>query len=79
MKKKLKRWLHESRWKRRSKVSYEAELRTCPFSEPCCMRRDDGRCVSLTYMDFPDGECHFRKLTRNGENLYDKERRKKDD
>lgn len=60
-------------------MSYEAELRTCPFSEPCCMRRDDGRCVSLTYMDFPDGECHFRKLTRNGENLYDKERRKKDD
>lgn len=43
------------------------------------MRRDDGRCVSLTYMDFTDGECHFRKLTRNGENLYDKERRKKDD
>ena len=50
----------------------------CPYEEKCCMKTWDGEhCTALSDTKFPDGKCHFRKENPKGENLYDKERRKR--
>lgn len=46
-------------------------LITCPYKDPCCMRSKDGGCSILIRVTFPDQECHFRKASPNGPNLYD--------
>lgn len=39
------------------------------------MRDRDGRCNALAEVDFPDGQCHFRKVRKNGDNQYDARKR----
>lgn len=53
------------------------ELLRCRFGKlKCCMRDVDGKCTALDNMSFSDGKCHFRKKIFDGENEYDKWRRK---
>ena len=44
----------------------------------CCFAHHTGACDALNDRRFADGVCHFRKLTRDGENLYDKMKREKE-
>lgn len=46
-----------------------------PYKE-CCFRMKDGRCDALNDVNFRDGQCHFRKRTPYGENLYDEQLKK---
>ena len=48
------------------------------YNVSCCLARPSGACDALRDRRFADGICHFRKLTRDGENLYDKMKREKE-
>lgn len=48
-------------------------------SEECCFRNTFGCCNILRDTRFNDGECHFRKKTPDGENLYDLKRKCKEE
>lgn len=52
-----------------------AMKKPCKWTDPCCMRDRDGKCNALAEVDFPDGQCHFRKARKNGPNQYDAKKR----
>ncbi len=47
-------------------------------NKECCFRNTFGICEVLNNTYFSDSECHFRKKTPDGENLYDLEKKRKD-
>ena len=46
----------------------------CIYKEECCFRSREGWCRILHDTAFADGECHFRKIWKDGVNEYDKAR-----
>lgn len=53
----------------RTTIKYYENTRVCPSERKCCFRRND-MCMILRNTVFKD-ECHFRKLSPDGQNLYD--------
>ena len=43
----------------------------CRSGGTCCFRKDNGICSALSDTRFKDHVCHFRKVYREGKNLYD--------
>lgn len=46
----------------------------CRYTDECCFRNKNGWCRILHDTAFADGECHFRKIWKDGVNEYDKAR-----
>lgn len=55
---------------------YEIKLKPCLYKGKCIMRDDyTYTCTALRDTYFEDGECHFRKETEDGPNVYDQKRK----
>lgn len=45
------------------------------MADQCCFRNVFGCCTILNDTEFKDNKCHFRKLSPEGENMYDLEKK----
>ncbi len=51
----------------------------CNYNKECCFRTVFGDCPILNDTKFKDNECHFRKASLYGKNLYDAARKEKEE